>query len=215
MPIKSNSYPRNPRQTAAENPSIGIIILAAGASSRMNRPKQLLEFEGKTLLRRAVETALETVFLPVVVTLGANFKLMKPEIEDLPVEIVFNENWQSGLSSSIKAGIEKLLEIAPDIAAAVIALADQPFVTSNHLNLFAEKFVRTNCPVIAAGYSQTYGVPALFSREIFDDLHELSGDKGAKSMIEKHRRSLSTIALPEAAVDIDTPQDLAQLGIKN
>jgi molybdenum cofactor cytidylyltransferase len=190
------------------NKSIGIIVLAAGASRRMNQPKQLLQFEGKTLLHRAVETAVESVCKPVIVVLGANFEMTNAEIEDLPVEIVFNEDWQSGLSSSIKAGIEKVVKIAPAASAVVLSLADQPFVTANHLNLFAEKFEQSNNSIIAAEYNNTTGVPALFSQKVFGDFDELSGDKGAKAIIEKHRRSLSTIALPEAAFDIDTPQDL-------
>ena len=195
----------------AINKSIGIIVLAAGASTRMNQPKQLLQFEGKTLLRRAVETVIESNYKPVVVVLGANFERTKAEIEDLGVEIILNNDWQSGLSSSIKIGIEKLLEIAPGIAAVVIMLADQPFVTSNHLNLFAEKFYQSNSTVIAAEYNQTTGVPALFSREVFDDFNKLSGDKGAKMIIEKHYESLTTIMLPEAAFDIDTPHDFINL----
>lgn len=192
------------------NNSIGIIVLAAGASGRMQEPKQLLEFQGVTLLRRAVETAVESVYKPVVVVLGANFEKMKAEIEDLPIDICFNEDWQSGLSSSIKSGIENLLKIAPDVAASIITLADQPFVTAKHLNLFAEKFFQSNNPVIAAGYNETCGVPALFSREIFDEFSALSGDTGAKVIIEKHRASAATINLPEASRDIDTPQDFEE-----
>ncbi len=204
-------YPRNPRQSAAKTDPIGIIVLAAGASRRMNEPKQLLLFQGKTLLRRAVETAVESICKPVIVVLGANFERAKAEIEDLPVEIVFNPNWQSGLSSSIKIGIENLLRIAPNVAASVMTLADQPFVTAKHLNLFAEKFERSKIAIIAAEYNETLGVPALFSRNIFDDFNKLSGDKGAKQIIKKHRESLSTIALPEAAFDIDTPEDFLKL----
>ena len=201
-------YPRNPRLSAAENKQIGIIVLAAGSSARMNQPKQLLEFQGKTLLRRALQTAVESICKPVIVVLGANFERTKAEIEDLPVEIVFNENWQSGLSSSIKAGVENLLSIAPQTSAAVLTLADQPFVTANHINLLTEKFYRTKSSIIAAEYNRTIGIPALFSREIFADFRKLSGDKGAKAIIEKHRASLLTIDLPEAAIDIDTPEDL-------
>ena len=190
---------------------IGIIMLAAGASSRMNEPKQLLMFQGKTLLHRAVETAVESIYQPVVVVLGANFEKTRAEIEDLPVEIVFNENWQSGLSSSIKTGIENLLQFAPDAGAVVVALADQPFVTSTHLNLFADEFYRSNKLVVAAEYNETVGVPALFAREVFADFQMLSGDKGAKPIIEKHGNSLLTIDLPEAAFDIDTPFDLGFL----
>lgn len=187
---------------------IGLIILAAGGSSRMNAPKQLLEFQGKTLLRRAVETAVETNYQPVIVVLGANFEKTRAEIEDLPVRIVFNADWQTGLSSSIKKGIEKLLKLSPDAPGCLIALADQPFVAAKHLNLFAEKFFNSDNLVIAAEYDETVGVPALFARAVLGDFGELSGDKGAKTVIEKHRPTLQTIRLPEAAFDIDTPSDL-------
>lgn len=193
------------------NISIGIIVLAAGASSRMTEPKQLLQFEGKTLLRRSVETAGASIYRPVVVVLGANFERARAEIEDLGVEIVFNGDWQRGLSSSIKTGIENLLKIAPDVAASLITLADQPFVTANHLDLFGERFALSNDLIIAAGYHETCGVPALFARAIFDDLRALSGDKGAKTIIEKYSQRLSVINLPEAAFDIDTPQDFEKL----
>ena len=96
----------------SDNQPIGIIVLAAGASRRMNEPKQLLLFEGKTLLRRAVETAVESIYQPIIVVLGANVEKMRLEIEDLPVELVFNQDWQRGLSSSIKIGLEMLLRIA-------------------------------------------------------------------------------------------------------
>src|SRR5215213_9199249 len=184
-------YPRNPRVSAAQNNPVGIIVLAAGASARMNEPKQLLRFQGTTLLRRAAQTAVESIYQPVVVVLGANFEKTKAEIEDLPVEIVLNKNWRRGLGSSVKTGIECLLEIAPEAAALVISLADQPLVTAQSLNLFAEKFEQTQSAVIAAEYNQTRGVPALFAREVFDDLCRLTGDKGAKPVIEKHRHSLS------------------------
>ena len=197
------------------NKIIGIIVLAAGASVRMNSPKQLLQFKGKTLLRRAVETAIESVCNPVIVVLGANFEKIKQEIVDLPVEIVFNKNWQSGLSSSIKLGIENLIKIAPNIAGSIISLADQPFVTTNHINLFAEKFYQSNDLIIAAEYNEARGVPAIFAREVFDDFNEISGDKGAKVIMEKWRESLTTINLPEAAFDIDTPQDFERLNEKS
>ncbi|MEP6903247.1 MAG: nucleotidyltransferase family protein, partial [Actinomycetota bacterium] len=172
---------------------------------------QLLQFEGKSLLRRAAETALQSIYKPVVVVLGANFEKIRTEIEDLPVEIVFNKDWPSGLSSSIKTGIENLLKIAPNVAAVMITLADQPFVTANHINLFAEKFYQSDNLIIAAEYNKTRGVPALFASEAFADFNELSGDKGAKIIMETRREKLSTINLPEAAFDIDTPQDFAKL----
>lgn len=198
----------------AKNKQIGIIILAAGAARRMKEPKQLLEFEGKTLLRRAVETAIESICQPVVVVLGADFEKTNREIEDSTVEICFNEHWQSGLSSSIKTGIENLQAIEPDISAVIIALADQPFVTAKHINCFAERFYQSKSAIIAAEYNGIIGVPALFAKEIFDDFFELSGDNGAKLILEKRRETVETIELPEAALDVDTPQDFNNLKLR-
>lgn len=189
----------------------GIIVLAAGASSRMKTPKQLLDFEGETLLRRAVSAAVESICEPVVVVLGANYEKTSAEIEDLPVEICFNERWENGLSSSIKTGIERLLKIEPEISAAVFTLADQPLVNGNHINLLVEKFHRSKNSIIAAEYNETVGVPAVFARKFFDDFFELSGDTGAKIIMEKRRESLETIELPEAAFDIDTERDFLNL----
>lgn len=193
------------------NKQIGIVVLAAGSSSRMKKPKQLLEFAGATLLRRAASAAVESSCKPVVVVLGANFEKTKAEIEDLPVEICFNENWLSGLSSSIKTGIENLLEIAPNVSAAAFTLADQPFITSRQINRLTEKFYQSKSLIVAAEYDGTIGVPAVFAREIFDDFFELSGDKGAKAIMEKRSEMLKTIDLPEAAFDIDTPRDFINL----
>jgi molybdenum cofactor cytidylyltransferase len=202
---------RAPRSFAAENKPIGIIVLAAGGSSRMGEPKQLLRFQNKTLLRRAVETAIESVYEPVVVVLGANFEKARAEIEDLPAEIVLNAHWQSGLSSSLKAGIENLQRIAPAAAACVVALADQPFVCAAHLNRLEEEFRQNNYLIVAARYHGTVGVPALFSRACFDDFRALAGDKGAKPVIAKHAAAMLAVDLPEAAFDLDTPEDLNSL----
>ena len=197
---------------------IGIIVLAAGGSTRMKKPKQLLQFNEKTLLRRAVETAVGSAAEPVLVVLGANYERTKAEIADLPVEIIFNENWQSGLSSSVKSGIEhfrKLRQTGQFISACLLMLADQPFITSRHLNLLAEKFLeRSDNLIVAARYEKIVGVPAIFSHAVFDDLRKLSGDEGAKKVIKKYGSLVRTINLPEAAFDIDTPHDFQNLKLQ-
>lgn len=195
----------------AVNKSIGIVVLAAGASTRMQEPKQLLEFEGKTLLRRAVETAIATDCKPVVVVLGANFNQMLEEIGDLRVDVCHNTDWRKGLSSSLQCGLENLLNLNPKIDAFIATLADQPFVAKDHLLELRNKFLKSKKPIIAAEYNGIVGVPALFAKRVFKEFADISGDKGAKTIIEKHRKSLVTIDLPEAAFDIDTNDDYMNL----
>ncbi|HEX9963323.1 MAG TPA: nucleotidyltransferase family protein, partial [Pyrinomonadaceae bacterium] len=151
--------------------SLGLILLAAGASRRLeNFPKQLLEFRGKTLLRRAAENALASKCAKVCVVLGANAERLKREIDDLPVEIVVNENWADGMSASLKCGLGKLLEAEPNLSAAVVTLCDQPLIDSAIINRLAEVFSSTRNQIIAAEYAETIGVPAIFARSTFDEL---------------------------------------------
>lgn len=194
-----------------ESPSIGIIVLAAGASSRMKQPKQLLKFAGKSLLRRAVEIAVNSVYEPVAVVLGANFELLQNEIKDLPVQVFYNENFQNGIGASIKTGLSGLLKIKPNLSAAVIMLSDQPFITARKINEFAERSKKSRAKIIAAEYDKDVGVPALFAKELFAELLKLDGDRGAKFIIKNYSDSLEKIALPEAAFDVDTPDDYEKL----
>lgn len=193
------------------NKSIGIIVLAAGGAKRMQKPKQLLQYKGKTLLRRAVETAIATNCEPVVVVLGSRFEKMKAEIADLSVYLCHNADWQKGLSSSIQCGIQSLREVNPNTDAFIVALADQPFVTEKHLQKFIDKYLETNISIVAAKYNETIGVPALFDRKVFNEFDQISGDKGAKMIIEKHLNTLISIDLPEAAFDIDTNEDYVKI----
>ena len=188
---------------------IGVIILAAGNSSRMRgESKQLLAFKGKTLLRRAAETALRTGFSTVVV-LGARNEVFRKEIEDLSLKISFNENWKAGISSSIKTGFSALAE--NDLDAAIIMLCDQPFVTSEVLMRLRDAFIESKKPIVASQYENVVGVPALFAREIFAELNDLKGDVGAKKIIVKDLHRTVLIDVPEAAFDVDTLQDFEKL----
>lgn len=189
-----------------------MILLAAGASNRLgNSPKQLLEFRGKTLIRRAAENALASACAKICVVLGANAEAIKREIGGLQIEIVVNENWQSGMSSSLKCGLEKLLEAAPNLSAVVVTLADQPLIDSAIINNLIEAFSETQKPVIAGEYAETVGVPAIFARSLFDELLNLSADAGAKQIIKKYAASAGKIPVPEAAFDVDTREDYENL----
>lgn len=195
---------------ARDAPKIGGIVLAAGGSSRLGRPKQFLQFKSKSLLRHAAQTMAASICDPIVVVLGAESDEAAAQIKDLPVATCLNENWRLGMSSSIKVGLAKLIEMAPEIDAVLISLCDQPFITSEILNRFSEKFAVTDVSIVAAKYNEVNGVPALFSRELFIELSRLEGDKGARDLI-RSLTDLATINLPEAAFDIDSPQDFEYL----
>lgn len=196
--------------TGIDFSKIGIIILAAGQSKRFGTPKQLLKFENQTLIRRTAETALH-IEAQIIVVLGANADLIKPEIADLPLEIVINEIWQSGMSSSLKTGLLKLLEIVPQISAVILLLCDQPLIDEKLILRLVEKQKTTGKSIVACEYADTTGVPAIFARNVFDDLLNLQGDQGARFLIENRAADTAHIAAPEAVFDIDTPEDFARL----
>jgi len=186
---------------------VAALLLAAGGSSRMGCAKQLLVYEGKTLLRRAAETLLATACSPVIVILGAEFEQTRKQIEGLLVDTVHNENWQTGMGSSIKAGVTHLLQVEPDASALIVTLCDQPNVTSSHIDRLIKKFRETGPGIVAAEYAGTTGVPALFGRQHFEELLNIEGDRGARKLIHS-ASDLSKVQMPEAAFDIDSPEDL-------
>jgi molybdenum cofactor cytidylyltransferase len=187
---------------------IGLIVLAAGESQRLDYfPKQLLEFNGKTLLRNAVENALSSNADSVCIVLGANSEKLIAEIEDLQIEIVINENWADGMASSLQKGLQKLIEIEANLDAVCITLGDQPLINSRIINQLIHTFQTDNFPLVASEYAETIGVPAIFASSLFAELMSLESSQGAKKIMMKHLDSIKRIPTPEAAFDIDTRQD--------
>jgi molybdenum cofactor cytidylyltransferase len=186
---------------------IGGLLLAAGGSTRFGSPKQLAKFHGKSLLRNAAEAIACSGCSPVVVVLGANVEDSLAEISDLDLHSVINSNWQAGMSSSIRTGLVELTNLEPALDAVLFALMDQPLITAEHLAVFVERFRRDGPAIIASEYNRITGVPALFSSELFDELHKLCGEKGARQLI-RNRSDVVRIALKEAAIDIDTEENL-------
>ncbi|RUT00353.1 hypothetical protein DSM106972_074810 [Dulcicalothrix desertica PCC 7102] len=191
---------------------VGIVILAAGASTRMGTPKQLLNFQGRSFLRHTIEIALASVCKPVIVVLGANASQIRNEISELPVVIVENHNWRQGMGGSIQAGI-KTLEHNSNIDGAILLLCDQPFISVDIINQLVEAFYTTGKPIIASEYKHTLGVPALFSRQIFPELMNLNTASGAKQVIQKYNKLVHTVSFELGAIDIDTPEEYEQLNI--
>jgi molybdenum cofactor cytidylyltransferase len=190
---------------------IGIILLAAGGSARMGRPKQLLSFGKTTLLRHAAETALASGLSPVVVVLGAEAESCRAELEGLPVAVARNEDWSRGMGDSLRAGVEELERIAPDIGAALVMLHDQPRISAAALRDLANLWSPEGCTIAAAFYGGTSGVPAVFGRNHFAELKTLDGGGGAKGILARHDADVAKLELPEALDDIDSPEDYARL----
>jgi molybdenum cofactor cytidylyltransferase len=182
-----------------------VLLLAAGNSARMGAPKQLLDFEGRPLVRHSAEIALAAQCGPVVVVLGAREALVRPVLADLPVEMIVNPRWAEGMGTSIQAGLSS--DAARGADAVIILLADQPRVSSAFLQQLVEGHCKTARPIVAAQYAQTAGVPALFTRPTFPLLLALAPDQGCKTVILGNRDDALLIDYPQAATDIDTPED--------
>jgi molybdenum cofactor cytidylyltransferase len=191
--------------------TIGVILLAAGGSTRMGRPKQLLSFGKTTLLRHAAETALATGLAPVVVVLGAEAEACRAELEGLTVAVAQNDGWARGMGGSLRAGVEELERIAPDIGAALVMLHDQPRISASSLRDLANLWNPEGCTIAAAFYGGTVGVPAVFDRRHFAELKALEGSGGAKGILARHDAGVAKLELPEALDDIDVPEDYARL----
>lgn len=190
-------------------PGYSIVLLAAGESSRMGSPKQLLPFAGRPLLRHAAESALASRASGVIVVLGARAPQLRPVLEGLPLEIVENPEWSQGMGSSIRAGILAAASHHP--AGAILALADQPFVTPETYNRLIAARDRSALPIVAAQYAGTAGVPALFAADLFPALATLPPTQGCKSLILRHPTRTFLLPCPEAETDLDTPYDYARL----
>jgi molybdenum cofactor cytidylyltransferase len=190
---------------------VGAVVLAAGSSSRMGSPKQTLRFRGESLLRRAVLAALDAGCHPVVVVTGAHAELSRCELDGLDVREVFNAHWETGMASSIRAGVEGLNDADADTIAAVFMLCDQPHVSAEVISGLVAAHRTTGRPVIASSYGGNVGVPALFSRTLFDELMRLEGMSGAKEIIRRHASQAHFLPFPDGEVDVDTPADFSRL----
>jgi molybdenum cofactor cytidylyltransferase len=187
----------------------GVIILAAGSSSRLGTPKQNLLYKGQTLLQRAVETALASICSPVIVVLGANSQVIKPTLAGYKVTIVENEHWSEGMAATIRTGIVSLKTSDLQVQSVVLMLSDQPFIDTWLLNHMVLAKARDG--IVVSAYNNTVGAPVLFDKVYFDDLMALNGAEGAKKVIQHYPHAVIEIPFPAAAVDIDTIADYEKI----
>jgi molybdenum cofactor cytidylyltransferase len=187
---------------------VAIVLLAAGSSSRLGQPKQLLAYSGSTLLRHAAEIALASRLGPVIVVLGAVEEKCRATLSGLPTIIVTNPGWEEGMGSSIATGMQEVDETLH--RAVLIMLCDQPAITPDALRSLEEHQRTTGKSIVASQYDKTFGSPALFTAEHFPQLRLLHGFHGAKSLF-RNQPDLGALPCPQAALDIDTEGDLALL----
>lgn len=189
---------------------IKILLLAAGTSSRMGTPKQLLPIAESTLIELAIKTALEARVAAIYCVLGANIDKIRSKIEDYSIEIIENNEWQNGLGKSIAVGTAAILNKEPQTEGIFILLADQPWVDGVYLEMMISSFEDRPDAIIASDYGGFYGVPAIFPKEYFNQIKELDGDYGAKELLNLHKLPIVAVKSPEKLDDIDTPADYEQ-----
>ena len=197
-------------QNTAKN--CAAVILAAGQSGRLGKPKQLLKYQNKTFLQHAIDTAKQSSVQSVVVVLGSNADIILNETDTSGIDIVKNDDWQNGIASTIRCGIEKLISLDNIIDAAILMVCDQPFVTPDLLDNLIRGQAETGKPIIASEYDVTVGTPALFHKQLFSELMELQGDIGAKKIMVQNSDLLATISFSKGSIDIDTIDDYKALG---
>ncbi|WP_268224006.1 nucleotidyltransferase family protein [Sinomicrobium oceani] len=187
-----------------------IIILAAGSSERLGRPKQLLQYQGKSLLQHAIDKALASIADRVVVVLGAYAERIRESVKGREAVFIENPGYTKGMASGIALGTAYLLNnTGREIGGILIMLCDQPFVTSEHLDHLFKKQKTTGAPVVASYYRARKGVPAVFHRDLFPELIKLEGEHGARDLMRKYETE--TIGFPGGAVDVDTLEDYRRL----
>ncbi len=192
----------------------GAVILAAGASTRMGTLKQLLPLRGQPLIVRAVDAALASPAWPVVVVLGAHAEKIRPTLARLPVLVVENPTWAEGMASSLRTGITTLRQFSRALDAALVALCDQPAFSVDTIAQLVAAQRTTGRSIVAARYARRNGAPALFLRAHFPALAALTGEEGARALLNGDPATVTALDLPALALDLDTPADYASAQAK-
>lgn len=185
---------------------VAAIVLAAGRSSRLGTPKQLLEIGSKTLLRRTVETTLASQVGLVVVSLEKDATAFVGTLHDLNWKRAEVKNPQLGQSESIRAGLEIVAQHHFD--AVLITPCDLPLLSSEHLNALITEYRQEQWQIVASRYLEILGAPMLIDRSLWPDLRKLRGDTGARKLLSLYGYTTTFMDWNEGQYDLDTPQDV-------
>lgn len=190
---------------------IALIVLAAGASKRMPDVKQLLPWKKTFLLGHIVEQGLASAVDEVLVVLGAHRQIIAQKLDPYPIKSVINKNWKKGMGTSISAAVKFMIKQPIKYKGMLICLADQPLVSTAHLDNMVREFSSTDAKIVITAYQNVEGVPTLFHRDYFELLLALEDDMGAKEIIRKNRGQVRCVASDENFMDIDTSEDYRDL----
>lgn len=182
----------------------GIIILAAGSSSRLGRPKQLLQYNESTLLKNTVTEALKVPNSFVIVVTGFNKEIIEKELDSYSISICFNPEWETGMASSIAKGIQ---ELNSENTQCILAVCDQPFVNASVFENLINESKKSGKRIAASSYSETLGTPVLFHQKYFEELRDLKGNEGAKKLITNYSEDVISVPFEKGNIDIDTEED--------
>ena len=189
--------------------AIAGVVLAAGLSRRMGQAKLLLPIEGRPVVRHVVERLLAAGLDPLIVVTGREDRAIRAALGDLDVIVAVNPHPEAGQAGSVKVGIAAVPADAP---AALVALGDQPFVPGEVIVALLEARVRAGRAIVAPRYREGRGNPVLFSREVFAELVEISGDQGARAVLERDPSRVTLVDVDlHMPQDLDTPEDYAKL----
>jgi len=184
------------------------VVLAAGGSTRFGALKQLLEYNGQSLLKRIVTIASQALNNRVIVVHGPKATKCQREVSNLDVINIVNSNWEKGFSTSLAISVESL---PTNCEAVLVLLCDQPLIENDHIEQLVTLWLENPEKIIASSYAETTGVPVIIPKQYFPDIFTLKGDEGAKTILARYSDNMEAIPVPEAEFDIDTKEDFTQL----
>jgi molybdenum cofactor cytidylyltransferase len=187
-----------------------VLLLAAGASSRMGQPKMFLTWQGKTFLEHTVSAA-ASISTPVFVVTGEHTHAIATALQHHEVQLIPNEQWQEGMGTSVAAGVAGIVQAGfiPDTL--IIAVCDQPFITAELLQQMIAEKERSGKGIVGCSYDNTIGTPVIFDKKYFAALQQLNGQQGAKRLLQQSPGDVATVPFPLGSIDIDTPEDYERL----
>lgn len=186
------------------NKKVSILILAAGNSNRLGQAKQMLQRGNETMIQYIYQECIKSQIGPVYIITGAYHEAIEKEIPD--AKIIFNPNWEEGMSTSISCGIKNIEH--KKLSGVIIVLSDQVYFNKSVLTKISAVALSKSPKIINCTYQEGMGPPTYFDKSLFPVLAQLSGDEGAKSIVRKYISESIAISFPKGHFDLDTPEDL-------